>query len=289
MIITAKFGRLPGALWIVVSCICLFTSQAAIAAGISIQYGNGHHGISTGHHGSHGAVGNLKINRQSPHYHSNRNSSHYTHQRQHNNYYYSFPRYRSYSSPRQHYYNKAYTQPYFNSRFPNSYRNYSYYQQPTPRYYGNNVNYSVNAWESLAQGDPRRALSQFWVEAQSYPKAGLPKIGYALSSAASGDLKQAVVAMRRAFKIDPDSLRHYKLDPRLQPLVNNLIASYQYSRGHRGRRKNEAFMVAALSYLNHDYATAYQALERAERDGDRSRSFRNLRDFLRQEKIAGGH
>jgi len=289
MINTAKFGRLPGAVCFVVSFICLFTSPAAIAAGISVQYGNGHHGISIGHHGSHGAVGNVKINRQSPHYHSNRHSSHYTRQQHYGIHYYSYPGYRSYSSPSQHYYNKGYTRPYLDSRFPNSYRNYSYYQQLTPRYYGNNVNYSVNAWESLAQGDPRRALSQFSLETQSYPKAGLPKIGYSLSAAASGDLKQGVVAMRRAFKIDPDALRHYQLDPRLQPLVNDLIASYQYSPSHRGRRKNEAFMVAALSYLNHDYATAYHALERAERDGDRSRSFRNLRDFLRQEKIAGGH
>ena len=142
-----------------------------------------------------------------------------TRQQHYGIHYYSYPGYRSYSSPSQHYYNKGYTQPYLDSRFPNSYRNYSYYQQQTPRYNGNNINYSVNAWESLAQGDARRALSQFWLEAQSYPKAGLPKIGYSLSAAASGDLKQGVVAMRRAFKIDPDTLRHYQLDPRLQPLV----------------------------------------------------------------------
>ena len=150
MINTAKFRRLPVAALFVGSCICFFTSPAAFPAGISVQYGNGHRGISIGHSGSHGAVGNVKINRQSPHYHSNRHSSHYTHQRQYNNHYYSYPAYRSNSSPRQHYYNKGYTQPYFNSRFPNSYRNYSYYQQLTPRNYGNNVNYSVNAWESLA-------------------------------------------------------------------------------------------------------------------------------------------
>lgn len=92
--------------------------------------------------------------------------------------------------------------------------------------------------------------------------------------------------MRHAFKIDPESLRYYQIDPRLQAMLDELIAQYQYSLNRRGRHKDEAFMVAALSYLNHDYATSYQALQRAEHDGDRSRSWKNLRDFLKETQIS---
>ncbi len=283
-----KFGCLPGAAWLVASCICLCTSPSLFAAGFSAQSKTRSHGQDTGHYNSstQGAMGNVEINRQSlryyPHHHSSVNR--YPHQSNHR--YYSYPRHHSYSSPRQHYYRNGYTQPYLDSRFPESYRNYSNYQQTGPRYYGYSSIHSSNAWESLARGQTRTALSLFSREAQSFPKAGLPVIGYSLSAATSGDLKQGVVAMRRVLRIDPYSLRYYQLDPRLLPIVSNLIVSYKHKLNHRRRRKDEAFMVAALSYIKHDYAGTYQALERAKRDGDSSKSYRFLREFVDHPDLA---
>jgi tetratricopeptide (TPR) repeat protein len=175
----------------------------------------------------------------------------------------------------------------------NSYGNNIYYQQLQTRQYNSHINYpdnySDNAWETLAQGQAQIALRQFSKEAQAYPKAAVPKIGYALSAAIAGDLKQGVIAMRRAFKIDPESLHYFHIGQGLIPPVSQLISKYQHKLSHRGRRKNEAFMVAALSYLIQDYTTAYQALERAERDGDRSRSFKNLRNILQEIPVAALH
>jgi hypothetical protein len=273
---------------IICGCFGLFTSAVAEAGGLSIQYSNQGHGVGIGHHQSHGAVGNVRIKRHSHHNYSNNHQKHQKH-KGHSYRYNSYPRYRSYTSPSQRYYKRQYAQPYLDSRFPNSYRNYSYYQQTQPRYYGNNYSDAVNAWEILAQGQTRIALTQFGREAQSYPKAGMPKLGFALSSAASGDLNQGVIAMRRAFKIDSESLRYYQLDQRLHPMIHDLIGKYQYRLNHRGRRKDEAFMVAALNYLSGDYNAAHNALERAKRDGDRSHSFRYLREFLNETQVSTTH
>lgn len=233
----------------------------------------------------HGAVGNIGVNRHT-HTPLHQNVISHRQQQYYINLYSAYPGHRSHASPSRQYYNQQYAQSYRNSRFPNSYRRSDYYRQIQPLNYGyyNNypVNYSVNAWETLAQGQARIALNQFNNEVLAYPKAGIAKIGYALSAALSGDFKQAIVAMRRAFKIDPESLRYYQLDPRLQTMLDELIARYQYSLNHRGRHKDEAFMVAALSYLNNDYTSAHHALQRAEHDGDRSRSWRNLSDFLEE-------
>ncbi len=275
--------------YIVCGCAALFASPSVLASGLSIHYSNQGHGVGSGQHQSrgygsnpghyqrYGAVGNVTIRRNS-HHHNSTNSRN-PHYRNHHD---SYSHYRSYTSPRTQFYIQQYAQPYLNSRFPNSYRSYGYDQQRQARQYVTGYSQSGDAWEALVQGRIRIALNQFSREAQSYPKAGVPKIGYALSAAASGKLDQGVIAMRRAFRIDPYSLRHYQLDQRLLPMLDDLIGRYQYSLKHRGRHKDEAFMLAALSYLNSDYETAHHALERAERDGDHSHSLRNLRDILEE-------
>ncbi|MFT7460533.1 MAG: hypothetical protein ACI909_003221 [Planctomycetota bacterium] len=259
------------------------------------QYNNQQHGGSSRRDTSPTKGATVTINQISP-----RNSSHNNQKRFYNNnhhsypgkYSYIFPSYGRnyfYSSTPQYYYNKGYTKPDFDSRFPNSYQSQSYYPQIQSQRYRDLQKSSVNAWELLLQGQTRIALKQFSNDAMIYPKSGLPKIGYALAAAASGDLKQGVAAMRRAYKIDPESLHYYQVDHRLLPLVDNLIGQYQYSLSQRGRRKDEAFMVAALSYLIHDYPTAHQAMERAKRDGDRSPGLRNLGNFLEEAQASIGH
>ena len=280
---------------IAICAISLLQIPGVYAAGISIQYGNSHHGISVGHRSKHGAVGHITSKKHSRRHSSHHKSSNYNRRHHYRNNNYSYPayysyyspsysrysRYSSFNSPSQYYYNRGYSGSYRSSSYPISYRGHSSYQQYDPRHYGNQY-YSGDPWSALVQGQTHLALSQFGSEAQAYPQAGVPKIGYALAAAASGDLKQGVVAMRRAFKIDPHSLNNYRFNQNMQPLVNNLLGLYQYKLSHRGRHRDEAFMIAALSYLNGNQAEAQHSLERARHDGDRSRSFKNLRDFLKE-------
>jgi hypothetical protein len=206
------------------------------------------------------------------HHYSSSNSRNRYHDKKKNNY--SPNRY--YSSPSKKYYGQEYIPGQFDSRFPNSYRQPIYRPVLRNQGYRRNYNHTESAWEILAEGQTRLALRQFAIDAQAYPKAGLPKIGYALSSAASGKMKQSTEAMRRAFKIDSESLYYQQYDLRLHPMIHQVRSKFQHKLKRRGRETDAAFMVAALSYMIGDYSSTYYALKRAHKDGDRSRSYKNL-------------
>lgn len=98
-----------------------------------------------------------------------------------------------------------------------------------------------NGWESLSHNQPEIAQRIFASEAQNNPDTGIPKVGYAVASAAPGDIDIGVWAMRRAFRIDPDSLHYLSLDQGSLDIINNLIHQY----------REEAFMSSALNYLKY--------------------------------------
>lgn len=192
--------------------------------------------------------------------------------------------YRGYSyRPRHNYGYRSYYSPY---------KSYQYY--PKSNYNtsdgSNNYQYTNNkytgtdstAWDMLSQGQAGSALNMFASEAESNPKAGIPKVGYALATAASGDLSRAVWAMRRAFRIDPDSLHYLQLDEANQGVIDTLIDKYHYSVNQEDEFSDEAFMVSALNYLKHDYIASRGAVDHAISNGDRSASALNLQKLVNQ-------
>lgn len=285
-----KIQLSPIAMLITVCCMCLIPSSIAMAGAIGIQYNSQNHHANNGHHHTNnkhqlrGAAGNVQYRNDSQHNFSTR--SHYRH---HNKHHYSYPRYRNCSSPAKRYYSQPYSRPVFDSRFPNSYRNYDYGHTSPVRIYRGHNSYSHDAWEILAQGQVRLALNQFSADIKSYPKSGSAKIGYSLSSALSGKMNQSVYEMRRAFKFDFASLYQFQLGHHLYPMVYEIRDKYQSKLKSRSRQKDAAFMVASLNYLTGDYSSAHHALERAKRDGDRSHSFRVLKNFISETQLSAGN
>ena len=184
-----------------------------------------------------------------------------------------------------------------------SYYNYYYpgllaYSVPAYSYNENNYisgpayNRESSGWVQLANGQVLAALDSFTREINSYPKAGIPKIGYALAIAADGDLTRAVLAMREALRHDPDSLQYIYLNEKLYGLVDNLIEQYEHLLLSLNRRPDEAFMVSVLYFLEMDYISAHNAIGRAISDGDRSLSTNNLHRIINaklQENYAGDY
>lgn len=192
------------------------------------------------------------------------------------------------------------------SLVPFSYYTYYNYYYPgelayLPSVYGyNENNYSPaqtydrenSGWVQLSNGQIMEALNSFSREMEHYPDAGIPKVGYALAAAASGDLISAVLAMREALRYDPDSLQYIYLDERLFDLVDSLTEKYEYQLQFDYRRPDEAFMTAALYYLEQDYISAHNAVGRAISDGDKSVSINNLHGIINaklQENYAGDY
>ena len=86
--------------------------------------------------------------------------------------------------------------------------------------------------------------------------------------------------MRRAFRIDPDSLHYLHLDEKSHILIDNLIS--QYSSQKNDNSVNQGFMISALYYLKHDYTAAKKSITYAQQYGDKSSSNTNLQRLIDQ-------
>ncbi|GJM04436.1 MAG: hypothetical protein DHS20C09_04270 [marine bacterium B5-7] len=238
---------------IAISLILPVTSYAYAGVSVSYYFG-GHYGYSSHYYGGYG-----------------RHRYGYGYNRHRGYRYYGF---RSYYSPYkndQHYPNPTYSKPAISNNNQNADNKYS--------------GSKSKAWDLLSQGQASSALTIFAKEAESNPKAGIPKVGYALAAASTGDLNTGVWAMRRAFQIDPDSLHYLHLDKASLDVINNSIEQYQYSLEQEDKLSNEAFMVSALNYLKHDYVASNTAVEHAIENGDKSVSVRNLQRLINAEVL----
>ncbi|MBM2829680.1 MAG: hypothetical protein HW411_470 [Gammaproteobacteria bacterium] len=148
--------------------------------------------------------------------------------------------------------------------------------------YSSSKNYGIDSagWTVLAHGQIQTALDIFAEDVKYFPNAGIPKVGYAIASAAAGDLTKGVMAMREAFHADPDSLHYLRFDDQVLAIINDLIEKYEDPLQENIKHPDEAFMVAALNYLKHNYGSAHEALERAIVDGDNSPSANNLHALI---------
>lgn len=80
-------------------------------------------------------------------------------------------------------------------------------------------------WSLLKRGEARQAVKAFARTATDAPDKGAPKVGYALASATSGDLRQGARAMRRALRVDADALHYLALDQDLERIINTVITT----------------------------------------------------------------
>jgi hypothetical protein len=228
-------------------------------AGVSVGY-YGHHG-----HGGHGS-------------HAYR----YGH-RGYGRYGYSHS-YRAYP-----YYGYGYSRPYYRSRaYDYSYREPVVVRSVPSHDYSDSASVASSApafadqaaWDRLAEGQHASALSQFADAAQRHPDTGLPKLGYALASAANGDHERAVWAMRRALATDADALHYAPLNERNRALVDTLAARYTDGTVADVGASDAAFMAAALHYIRHDNAAAARQIELAMENGDQSDSASRLEEMI---------
>jgi len=231
---------------IIVLGITMPVAQAGV--GVGIYYG-GHHG---GYHGYNYGYGH--------------NGYSYGH---HYGYYPHAYSYSHYTYP---YY--AYQGEYYSHSYPRTYGNATYNSR-----YDNDNKDADYGWYLLARDKPYDAYKVFADQAENAPNEGAPKVGYALAAGLQGDLNKGTWAMRRAFRIDPDSLHYVELEPSVQSKVKTLINDYDH--------RDNAFMVAALQYLLHNDEAAREAIDRAvDDDRDNSESTRNLYSLLNSNEQA---
>lgn len=143
------------------------------------------------------------------------------------------------------------------------------------------------AWASLAEGHYARALAAFADEASSHPNQGRPKVGYALSAAANGDLVRGVWAMRRALRIDPDAMHYVAVDGALRQRVEQLIAHYVEGADDALDDAEVTFMLASLYYLLRESESAKNAIKVALAGDGASLSTTNLGRIIERDLADG--
>ena len=97
-------------------------------------------------------------------------------------------------------------------------------------------------WDLLAAGRYTDALRTFGHQASGDPGNSLPKVGYALASAMSGDLNTGAWAMRRALQANPDALEYVTVSHELRPRIEHLVHDY-------AQHTDAKFMVSTLRQL----------------------------------------
>jgi len=233
-----------------------------------------------GQHKKHSSHKQHKQHKQNISHSRHNQQRHHGHQKHHGHHSrFSFAPY-VFFSYRNHYYPYSY----YSGYYPYAYPAFSSYGYSSPAYsykepvYSTNKPYGIDSpgWNYLAQGNFQEAINIFVKDIQSFPDAGIPKVGFALASAATGNLTKGVLAMREAFQIDPDSIHYLYFDEKLLAIINDLIEEYEYKLQQNNNRPDEAFMVSTLHYLKYDYGSAHEAINRAIMDGDKSPSMGEL-------------
>jgi hypothetical protein len=101
-------------------------------------------------------------------------------------------------------------------------------------------------------------------------------VGFALAAAALGEMDRGIRAMRKAIRIDPASLNKIIINKDLEPTIESLYKDYNLKLQNEEGHSDKSFMVAALSYLKQDYATANNMIS----ENDQSQSANNLRKLI---------
>ncbi len=131
-------------------------------------------------------------------------------------------------------------------------------------------------WQALGKAEPDNAMRIFAIQSRQNLRSGVPKIGFALATAANGERQRAVWSMRRAIDIDPGALDQVVMDAELEQLVSDLNEHYRADITSASAQPYHAFMIAALSYLQGDIPGAENFITAA----DDSRSSNNLRSLI---------
>ena len=226
---------------------------------------------SRGHHSNHTSHGRHALRLQ--HQHSghrrwlNTNKSHTRASFRHKTRHVGHP-YKRYVGYKDHYY-------YYRSRAPFGLGNKSIDRYTQTRDYDWTKYSDERGWDLLNRRKPRKALSIFALQSEFDINSGEPKVGFALAAAMTGAYDRGVWSMRRALRVDPNSLKQLTFSDKLQRSIVKLIDAYKLK-----GNTDAMFMVAALQYLLNNRVDANAALGEVLSQGDKNESTHNLKRLL---------
>lgn len=138
-----------------------------------------------------------------------------------------------------------------------------------------------DGWDMLASGDVHEARRVFMRAADDAAADGLPQVGFALASAKLERWTEALLAMRRAMRIDADALNKVPDDPIVVEAVQASLEHFNKALKQMPNDADALFMVAAMQFLTGEDASAFLTIETALEKGDKDESAANLKRLIR--------
>lgn len=164
---------------------------------------------------------------------------------------------------------------------PIAYSVYESHAYSTPVTTYSEDNYSVESNTGFTQSDAWDALGNYEIDTARYafesliqqrPNSALSRVGYALSTALSGDVQTGAYIMEEALLSDVSDLRYFSADQDLQLVIEELLLSYQ----------DDPLMTASLHYFMRDYQLASQAVNIAANECQQCPAVTNLTSLINQ-------
>lgn len=144
----------------------------------------------------------------------------------------------------------------------------------------NSIAARSEGWQQLAAGQFQEALQSFSSLTYQYKTSGLPKLGFGLAAALSGDDATAHFAFEQAFLYDPEGTLYAPIGPELR--VQLVLLQDRYTKASKESPDNPQlhFNRAVISYFVRDYTSAEEALENAHSAGHKGFSLQFLQQLL---------
>ena len=137
-------------------------------------------------------------------------------------------------------------------------------------------------WNELANGDPHEARRVFMRAADASPKDGAAQVGFALASGKLERYDEAVMALRRALRLDAESLNKVPNADAVVETINKMLDHYKGVLKETQFDIDAMFMSASLEYMIGQDALAYFTVDNAIEHGDKDESASNLKTLVRE-------
>ncbi len=133
---------------------------------------------------------------------------------------------------------------------------------------------NIDAWAALGNYQTDQALDSFAYQRQQNPQNAVPKVGYALATALTGETEKAARTMDLALAGDVTDLHYFQADANTQLVLDDVLMNYA----------NQPLMRATVLYLMQDYLAADAAVSESLNHCNDCRGEQNLQHLIQRKQ-----
>jgi hypothetical protein len=155
----------------------------------------------------------------------------------------------------------------------------AYYNNVSPRTYSaapdiraevapsrNLAGQNIDAWAALGNYQTGQAIDGFTYQSRQNPNNALPKVGYSLATALTGEYDKAAWVMELALAANVNDLHYFQADANLQLVLDEMLPNYA----------DAPLMSATILYLQQNYQAADKAINESLQSCNDCRGEQNL-------------